>query len=143
MKNIPVTFLALALSIGAPNAASAETTIAGYGATTCASLARDLSVQPEITKFAYLSWAQGFLSGLNRSLFDQAGVTDKQFFAMSATDRIRLLRRLRVVNLYPPSWSIETWFGHLKGYCNAHPSAMFMEAVLDLQNMLAKAELRN
>ncbi len=46
-------------------AAKAEFTVAGHEASTCAKFEKEYGAAPQVAEITYVTWAQGFMSGLN------------------------------------------------------------------------------
>jgi hypothetical protein len=80
----------------------------GVGGTSCAKFAELYRGQPEFTNTVYASWAQGFMSGWNFSTMAEHK-THRELGAQSA----------------------ETQMAYIRNYCDSHPLAPFLKAVLD------------
>ncbi len=93
--------------IFASNVARAEFAIAGHGANACAKFAEDYRVAPEVAEITYMTWAQGFMSGLNLNADKEKR---RDLSALKIDDQIRQLRH----------------------YCDAHPLREFLYAAVDL-----------
>jgi hypothetical protein len=91
------------------SAAMAKTAARGVGTTSCAQFAQDYRRSPRTADIVYMSWAEGFMSGWNAgALSDQKALRD--LGVKTAEDESRAIRY----------------------YCDAHPLASFLDAVLDV-----------
>ena len=93
--------------------ASAETALWGVGAKTCGIFASNYLINPKLADDLYHSWDQGFMSGLN-------------YAKVEATDDSRDLSAMPT----------EEQMARIKKYCNAHPLADYVDAVMDLYKNL-------
>jgi hypothetical protein len=89
---------------------------AGAGAVTCAEFTRAYAAAPQVTEDLYYSWALGFMTGLN------VENPDNLFAVLNAT-----------------SQHDET--GTIRNYCDAHPPAKYIDAVLNLYLSMPKKPL--
>jgi hypothetical protein len=96
--------------------ATEDKTLRGPGAQTCGEFAFDLRVNRN-TENTYFDWAEGFISGMNwaDAINDH---TAKNIMALSVADQKQVIR----------------------DYCNEHPLASYVEAVLDLYNRLPTSD---
>jgi hypothetical protein len=97
----------LMVSIHASAASAKEAVATGLGSYTCSQYAQMYRNDPQHTDIAFGSWAQGFMSGLNWSLMDQ-----------------KMYRNLG-------EETADDAFFAFRQYCDAHPLATFVQAVLD------------
>jgi hypothetical protein len=81
----------------------------GWGTSTCAQFANLYRSDPEFVEEHLFIWAQGFMSGLNVALQGDTGLT-KNLGSMSTAQQQ----------------------GAIRAYCNDHPLATYIDAVLDL-----------
>jgi hypothetical protein len=106
-------FLVTAFAVALTESAVADSVARGLGSQTCAQFAEQYRAAPEHADLAYMSWAQGFMSGWNFALIDSKNTyrnLDALTFDAQAT--------------------------HLRQFCNNHPLASFVQAVIDLFNSL-------
>jgi hypothetical protein len=87
--------------------AGAENAFWGVGAKTCGIFASNYRINPKLADDLYHSWAQGFMSGLN---YAKSTGNRRDLSAMSTNDQM----------------------ARIKQYCNAHPLAEYVDAVMDL-----------
>ena len=103
-----VTAASLAVApIGTQEKSSASI---GAGATTCGEFANFYRSDTEIENY-YLSWTQGYLSGLN-------------FFVYERSDHF--------LNLKPAAFNVEDQKSFLRRYCADNPLRYYEEAVIEL-----------
>jgi len=110
MKLICSVALALALLIQ-PTSSKADVGFAGVGAISCGKISQDYQSNPTEIETVMMTWAQGFMSGMNRG--PQKGAQNSQYRDMAAM-------------------TIEAQQASLRKYCDEHPTAEFWKAVLDL-----------
>lgn len=104
----------------------AQTAISGAGTATCGDLAKLYRMSPETAEFMFLSWTQGFLSGLNAAAMTRAFDENPE---ASSDDAIVA----GAFDLHPRGMEDESaWFRHLRQFCDQRPLATFVEAVYDL-----------
>lgn len=84
----------------------------GAGAASCAEFAKAYQQDPEHMERLFLSWTQGFMSGLNEPLFSRKAATNLN------------------------AWSIEKQKLILRLYCNDHPLDLYVGAVFHLYNQM-------
>jgi hypothetical protein len=99
-----------------PGAKQQDFAGAGAGAVTCAKFAKAYAVAPQVTEDLYYSWALGFMTGLNMEN------PDNLFAVLNATSQHDELSAIR-------------------NYCDAHPPAKYIDAVLDLYLSMPKKPL--
>ncbi len=68
------TVLAIAFAIALAESAVADSVARGLGSQTCAQFAEQYRANPQRADIAYISWAQGFMSGWNFALMDSKNV---------------------------------------------------------------------
>jgi|GEM_PF-2435238 len=105
----------------APCSGKADSAFAGVGSATCAQYAELVRLDPQRTHNMFLTWAQGFMSGLN----------------------VPQLEGRRYVELLPPSYPAQAQSRFLSGYCDHHPRDKFFDAVRALWNELQTASLES
>jgi hypothetical protein len=108
MKIRPVTLMVI-ITLMTTISAGAETALWGVGAKTCGIFASNYLINPKLADDLYHSWAQGFMSGLNYAKAEATG------------DRRDLL-----------AMSTDNQMARIKKYCNAHPLADYVNAIMDL-----------
>ena len=87
---------------------TAQTKGSGIGNTSCAQFT-DLSREtPEDTETVFFSWAMGVMSGLNVSLREERA------------------------DLLPHNFGADAQKGYIRRFCDERPSALYVEAVVDL-----------
>ena len=118
MRIIPT--LAMLLAAGVASAQTkdqlAELGLAGVGATPCREVIAHFGQSEQsrkISELVYLSWAQGFISGINQ-----------QF----------RIDNIPMKNLF--EWSPDAQIAHLMAFCDKHQSDLFVYAVHDLFDAL-------
>jgi hypothetical protein len=84
----------------------------GVGTTSCSQYAQLYKTDPKITEQVFAAWAHGFMTGFNFST-----VREHHFRDMSAK-------------------TVEVQNAHIRMYCNAHPLASYVQAVLDFFSTL-------
>jgi hypothetical protein len=89
--------------------------ILGIGAATCAEFAAAYKQTPELTEAVYYTWAQGFMTGQNSIAFKN---------------------KEKVFDFEHLNQNDQKFF--LRSFCDQHPLAIFVQAVLDLINRLPK-----
>ena len=90
----------------AQTAESKEMVARGLGTTTCAEFANLYRADPKGTEIAFASWAQGFMSGWNFALMDRGSYRD---LGSEDSDYANF---------------------EIRQYCDAHPLAGFVQAVM-------------
>ena len=108
----------MALLCGTPLAAQ-EGAGRGVGTTSCSQYAQLYKADPKITEQVFASWAQGFMTGFNFST-----LREHHFRDMSAK-------------------TVDALNTHARLYCNAHPLASFVQAVLDFFSTLPDRQVTN
>jgi len=108
MKLICSVTLALAILIQ-PTSSKADYAYAGMGATACGKIAQEYRQNPTAIEGLMMTWAQGFMSGEN----------------LSISPRSTQYRDLAAL-------SVDAQKESLRNYCDEHPMAEFVKAVLDL-----------
>jgi coproporphyrinogen III oxidase-like Fe-S oxidoreductase len=104
---------ALALAILIQPTSSRADSYAGVGATSCGQIAQDYRQNPKQIEIYMMTWAQGFMSGANTTF----GLERGQYRDMGAM-------------------TTEAQEESLRNYCDEHPMAEFMKAVVDLYSKL-------
>jgi hypothetical protein len=96
--------------------ATEDKALRGPGVRTCGEFAFDYRVNLN-TENTYFDWAEGFMSGMNRTdvMNDH---TAKNIMALSTADQKQVIRN----------------------YCNEHPLAPYWEAVIDLYDRLPHSD---
>jgi hypothetical protein len=107
MKLICSIALALGILIQPTSSKAEDVIYAGVGAATCGRIAQGYRQNPTLQEAMMMSWAQGFMSGVNVSL-GGAGHSDLGAITFEAQK------------------------ASLRNYCDEHPLAEFWEAVIDL-----------
>jgi hypothetical protein len=103
--------LAVAFAIALAESAVADSVARGLGADTCAHFAEYYRADPEFADMAYITWAQGFMSGWNYATM----MDSKNVYRDLGDEK-----------------SLQTQAMHIRQFCNNHPLATFVEAVMDL-----------
>jgi hypothetical protein len=112
MKLICSIALALAILIR-PTSSRADVVISGAGSVSCGKIAEDYRKIPSDVEIWVMHWAQGFMSGANINQWTSNGqYRDLQAMTIEAQSR------------------------SLREYCDEHPMAEFVKAVLDLYGKL-------
>ncbi|MFA1623677.1 hypothetical protein ACDY96_12860 [Rhizobium mongolense] len=118
--------LASATAMLLPVSASAQTPMVGAGTATCGDLAELYRMSPETAKSIFLSWTQGFLTGMNAAAVARAQNENPK----PTSDDLIVAG---VFDLHPRGMENESaWFRHLLQFCDQRPLAMFMVAAYDL-----------
>jgi hypothetical protein len=99
-------FAVIIVSLHVSECLAKEVVARGLGTYSCGQYAQMYRTNPKQTDFAFGSWAQGFMSGWNWSLMDK-----KIFHDMGAETADEMDFALRQ-------------------YCDAHPLASFVQAVI-------------
>jgi len=81
-------------------------TIAGAAWVSCAEFAKEYQQNPQATEVIYFTWAQGYMSGLNDSLFFNR-------------------KNLR-------GWQLEQQKQHIRAFCDKNPLKNVVFAIRDL-----------
>jgi hypothetical protein len=105
----PSYLVSVAVLLVAVTPAIAEFTVMGLGIQTCGQFAKLYRTAPSETETIYFTWAQGFLSGLNSNEIAATG-NNQDLNSIPVDQQERDIRE----------------------YCNTHPLAAYMDAVLDL-----------
>jgi hypothetical protein len=92
----------------------------GVGTSSCAEFGKLYAQNPQIWENTYFSWAQGFMSGLNSALLKANGTS----------------RNMNVI-------TTDAQERRIRFYCNAHPLAMYEQAVFDLFNDMPMTTLHS
>ncbi len=128
MKQIAgVTVLVLALvgvtvpAVGAEPSDS-ELVMMGIGTRSCGEFAGAYQSDPEVVEFAFLSWAQGYMSAANDAVKNTVG--------RGGTYQNRDLNSI----------PIEVQKYAIRSYCNESPLALYLDAVLDLYGRFSLVE---
>lgn len=108
---IRTSLLLLAINISQPARAKEDIAAAGLGASTCTEFANFYRADAVTTEQTYFSWAQGFFSGYN---FVQ-GAIHKPIQNLASVD----YERQKAI---------------IRRYCDQHPLALYLDAVLELLN---------
>jgi hypothetical protein len=112
MKLICSIALALGLLIQ-PTSSRPEVVISGTGSVSCGKIAEDYRKLPADVEIWMMHWAQGFMSGANLNQWTSNGqYRDLQAMTLEAQEQ------------------------SLRNYCDEHPMAEFVKAVLDLYGKL-------
>ena len=114
-----ISVIVIAVSISAlcpPKALAKDFAGAGAGAATCAKFAKAYAAAPQVTEDLYYSWALGFLTGLN------VENPAPRFAVLNATSR-------------------HVQIGEIRDYCNRHPTAQYIDAVINLYLSMPKKPL--
>jgi hypothetical protein len=85
----------------------------GVGTRTCAEFAKDYQQTPTASEQFYFTWAQGFMSAHNS-----------------------LVAGKQMANLNPPVYDLGTQMAHIRRFCDQRPLASYMEAVMELIDVL-------
>jgi hypothetical protein len=107
-------FLLAAITLAQAEEPRKEWAAAGPGIFSCTEYANIYRGDPKFAENHWFAWAQGFMSGLNFAAIGQTGIS---------------------MNLN--SMSIDQQQRALRAYCNDHPLANYIDAVLDLYNRLS------
>jgi hypothetical protein len=92
-----------------------EAVFRGAGTWTCGKFASEYLKTPDVTEGLYFSWALGFMTAMN-------------VHAAGAENRAKTFQNL--------GDSIQNYKSSIRIYCNAHPLALYMDAVVDLYHSL-------
>jgi hypothetical protein len=112
MKLICSIALALGLLIQ-PTSSRPDVVISGTGSVSCGKTAEDYRKLPADVEIWMMHWAQGFMSGANLNQWTSNGqYRDLQAMTLEAQEQ------------------------SLRNYCDEHPMAEFVKAVLDLYGKL-------
>jgi hypothetical protein len=112
MKLICSIALALGLLIQ-PTSSRPDVVISGTGSVSCGKIAEDYRKLPADVEIWMMHWAQGFMSGANLNQWTSNGqYRDLQAMTLEAQEQ------------------------SLRNYCDEHPMAEFVKAVLDLYGKL-------
>ena len=95
-----------------PQTARSQGVVRGAGTTSCAKFADVVRNYPDEAERAYMYWAQGFMSGMNLSLYfiPDSKRTDLSDSRFDTSDQMV----------------------HLRSYCDQRPLSDYMSATLDL-----------
>ena len=107
-------FLFGAITFTQAEDAKTEFAIMGWGVSSCAAFANMYRGDPSFAEDHLFTWAQGFMSGLNFQTMQQTGIT---------------------MNLH--SMLTEEQKQAIRAYCNDHPLANYIQAVLELYARLS------
>jgi hypothetical protein len=110
MRSVTLTII---IALMTTISANAETALWGVGAKTCGIFASNYLINPKLADDLYHSWAQGFMSGINYAKMEAAGNS----------------RDLSAIPL-------DEQMARIKKYCNEHPLADYIDAVMDLYKAL-------
>ena len=99
------------LVFGATASEVADYFAMGIGTKTCGEFAKDYAASPTRSEDIYFAWAQGFMTGLN------LGKSDPTYSNMGAK-------------------TVESQEYAIRQYCDQHPLADFMSAIVDLYKTL-------
>ena len=116
-----IAFLAMiALAPTFPDPAIAQ----GYGVgiRSCAEFAKLYTSDPSTAEDIYFTWAQGFMSGLNLASAANTGM----YRSIEGTPAGMVAQKLRV-----------------RSYCDAHPLAQYLSAIMDLYNNLPAKKINS
>src|SRR5262249_36526936 len=91
---------------------------AGAGTQSCAIYGQNFKRDPAVYGNAYFSWAQGFMSALNTRHFETQDFTDLQPRSSPQNGQERFIQ----------------------GYCDQHPLAMVVDAVMELWKEMRKSQ---
>jgi hypothetical protein len=108
----------LSLLVAMPPPAHGTIALAGAGAISCAVYGQDFKRDPLDFGNFFFSWAQGFMSGLNTRHFGTHDTTDLQ----------------------PASYPPDAQERFIEGYCDQHPLATFVDAVMMLWSDMRKSQ---
>jgi hypothetical protein len=87
----------------------------GVGTHSCAEFAKLYTSNPSVAEDIFFTWAQGFMSGLNASSWAEIGT----YRSIEGTPSEMAALKIRV-----------------RSYCDVHPLAQYVSAVLDVYNSL-------
>ena len=114
------SFLVIAVLLGAASISQAEEIAAqGAGTLTCGQLANMYRGHPTLAENVFFTWAQGFMTGLNYQKMAKHGKS-ANLGAMTTAKQKSLIR----------------------SYCDAHPSAIFLDAVTHLYHRLPTSKYK-
>jgi hypothetical protein len=109
MKALVVS-ISIAIATATASACSAETAMmTGAGTSTCGQFASRYAQNPESTEQFYFSWAQGFMTSMN---ICRASGSSPAYRDLSSP--------------------VELQMSHIRIYCDAHPLALYSQAIIDL-----------
>ena len=112
-------FLSLLL-VSSPSLAREEAAWAGVGTTSCANFASQFRKDPQLAEVIFMTWAQGFMSGLNTQYLPPHASTD-----LLSTD-------------YPSDRQAV----FIRSYCDNHPLKDFVQAVMELWTVMRHSQGR-
>ena len=129
MNRITSVALVAASLVAVPVAAvgaepsDSELVMMGIGTRSCGEFTGAYQSDPEVVEFAFLSWAQGYMSAANdavKNAVGRGGTYDN-----------------RDLNSIP----IEVQKYAIRSYCDQNPLALYLDAVLDLYGRLSAVEI--
>jgi hypothetical protein len=112
MRMLPTAVVMLSLWVCATSA-SADDPASGVGANSCTQYVQDVRSRVGDARHFYFSWAQGFMSGMNGMLITQ-GIRHTDLWRRPMENQIAALDR----------------------FCDVSPSALYMEGVIMLFNIM-------
>jgi hypothetical protein len=116
MRNvIKILPICIMLLIRSESMANESALFSGAGAHTCGKFASDYLRNPEIVEGIYYDWAQGFMSAMNFHFVVDGVKGRKGYYDLDDMKQNK---------------------AKLRTYCNAHPLASYMDAVIDLLGSL-------
>ncbi|MEA2821696.1 MAG: hypothetical protein QOJ86_3700 [Bradyrhizobium sp.] len=120
MKRAALLGLTLLAGMSAASA-DEEAVFRGAGTFTCGKFASEYLKTPELTEGIYFSWALGFMTAMNVQAATGIEGRAKTFQNMGE--------------------SIQSYKSSIRMYCNAHPLALYMDAVIDLYHSLETRQM--
>jgi hypothetical protein len=106
---VRVVVLTATMILAATGSIKGETAVWGVGAKTCGIFANNYLINPKLADDVYHSWAQGFMSGINYAKVEATGGS-RDLSALPTDEQM----------------------ARIKKYCNEHPLADYIDAVMDL-----------
>jgi hypothetical protein len=108
------SFLVIAVLLGATSISQAEEIAAqGAGTLTCRQFVNMYRGHPSLAENVFFTWAQGFMTGLNYAKMAAHGVSANLGAMTTAKQK-----------------------SYIRSYCDAHPSGVFLDAVIHLYHRL-------
>ena len=102
---------------------NSELIMMGVGTRTCGEFLGAYQSDPEVVEFAFLSWAQGYMSAANDAVKNAVGGGGTY--------------HNRDLNSIP----IEVQKYAIRSYCNENPLALYLDAILDLYGRFSLVEI--
>jgi hypothetical protein len=108
-RTLIAAFLLVALSVGHAKEEKQGVALTGAGASTCTEFANVYRGDPTFAENLWFTWTQGFMSGMNNKQIEESG-NSVNLNSITTKEQKQLIRL----------------------YCDAHPLAPYLHAVMDL-----------